>query len=121
VREQSARRTVARRAIKPEPDEPPLEDAPMAPEADEADEPEPADDEPGVTAAQLKNIGRLMTKADITERAHALAYVAKTVGRKVGSRKELTVTEASALIEALMQDVGETGNESEPMFPEDAA
>lgn len=121
VREQPTRRTTVRRA-KPEPDEPPLEDASATPDEDIADVgDEPEGDEPSVTAAQLKNIGRLMTKADITERAHALEYVATAVGRKVGSRKELTVTEGSALIEALMQDVGETSNEPDPTFPEDAA
>lgn len=121
TREPGAKRTVARRS-KPEPDEPPLDDAPVAPEeSEDAAEPEADDEEPGVTAAQLKNIGRLMTKADITERTHALEYVATVVGRKVGSRKELTVTEASALIEALMRDVGETGNEPDETFPGGAA
>lgn len=119
VREIGAKRTVARRT-KPEPDEPPLDDAPEAPGQDDGDEAE-QDDEPTVTAAQLKNIGRLMTKAEITERAHALEYVATVVGRKVGSRKELTMAEASTLIEALMRDVGETSNEPDPTFPEDVA
>lgn len=119
VRDLGTKRTVSRRT-KPEPDDPPLDDAPEVPGLD-GDEARPDDDEPGVTAAQLKNIGRLMTKAEITERAHALEYVATVVGRKVGSRKELTVTEASALIEALMRDVGETPNEPDENFPDGAA
>lgn len=113
-----ARRTLRR---VPSPEASPVEEA-SADEVETAEAAAPAEDaeianEPTVTAAQLKNIGRLMTKAEITERAHALEYVATVVGRKVGSRKELTVTEASALIEALMRDVGETPNEPDPTFP----
>lgn len=114
TREPSAKRTVSR-ARKPEPDEPPL-DEPAPPVQDEAT-PEPDDDEPGVTAAQLKNIGRLMTKAEITERAHALSYVSSVIGHGISSRKELTVTEASALIDELMQEVGESAPDDDPNFP----
>lgn len=120
-----AKRTL-RRAPAPAPapvEDEPAEEAEVAEVVEDegpADEAEPDDDEPGVTAAQLKNIGRLMTKAEITERAHALEYVSTVVGRKVGSRKELTVTEGSTLIEALMRDVGETPNEPDENFPASA-
>lgn len=73
----------------------------------DTESPRPADPAPDVTKAQLGNIARLMGKAEITERAHALAYVGKVIGREIGSRSELTKAEASEVIDALMADVGE--------------
>lgn len=55
----------------------------------------------------LKEVGRLMKKAGITERAHAATYVSDVVGREVGSTKELTGPEVEALIESLKREVGE--------------
>lgn len=58
-----------------------------------------------VSQAQLKKIGALMNEVPIKDRDIALAYVEEVVGRKVGSRNELTAAEASKLIEALAAEV----------------
>jgi len=64
--------------------------------------PTPAPDEPdGITPAQLKKMAAGMRDAGITERGHALAYVAQAIGREVESRNDLTREEASRVIEAL--------------------
>lgn len=55
----------------------------------------------GVTPSQIKKLGASMRDADLTDRAEALAYVAKIIGREVGSRNELTKDEASRVIDAL--------------------
>lgn len=57
-----------------------------------------------VTSSQLKKIGAAMTSLGITDRAVALGYVAEVIGRKVGSRNELTKVEATRLIDALEAD-----------------
>ncbi len=63
---------------------------------------EPAEVEPdGITPAQLKKMAAGMRDAGITERGHALAYVAQAIGREVESRNDLTKAEASRVIEAL--------------------
>jgi hypothetical protein len=51
--------------------------------------------------AQVRMMGALMSKAGMTDRDDALAFVAATIGRKVGSRNELSSREASAVIDAL--------------------
>lgn len=58
-------------------------------------------------ADPLKEIGRLMKLADITERAHATAYVTDVIGREVASTKDLTDAEKDTLIESLRREVGE--------------
>lgn len=58
-------------------------------------------------ADPLKEIGRLMKLADITERAHATAYVTDVIGREVASTKDLTDAEKDTLIESLKREVGE--------------
>ena len=68
--------------------------APEAP-TDDAVEPD------GITPAQLKKMAAGMRDAGITERGHALAYVAQVIGREVESRNDLSKGEASRVIEAL--------------------
>lgn len=71
-------------------------------------QPLPADAPQGDASPDpLKEVGRLMKKAGITERAHAATYVSDVVGREVGSTKELTGPEVEALIESLKREVGE--------------
>jgi len=70
----------------------------------------------GVSPAQLKKIGALMTGRGMTDRGDALAYVANVIGRHINSRNELTKDEASAVIQALERD---TVQETEP-HPDEA-
>lgn len=51
--------------------------------------------------AQIKMLGALMSQNGMTDRDAALAFVADTIGRQVGSRNELTAREASRVIDAL--------------------
>lgn len=82
--------------------------------AREADEPD-LDDKPaeptygtgGVTSDQIKAIATLMGRAEIVDRDAALRYVADVIGREVDSRNELTVQEASRVIDALKVEIGE--------------
>ncbi|WP_377324712.1 recombinase RecT [Pimelobacter simplex] len=87
--------------------EPPAPPAVIAP-ADEGDrhgQTSAGEDQPDmVTSGQLKKIGAAMTSLGITDRAVALGYVAEVIGRKVGSRNELTKVEAMRLIDALEAD-----------------
>lgn len=57
--------------------------------------------------AQIKMLGALMSQAGMTDRDAALAFVADTIGRPVGSRNELTAREASRVIDALQALAGE--------------
>lgn len=68
-----------------------------------------SDDAPqgGASSDPLKEIGRLMKLADITEKAHAAAYVTDVIGREVASTKDLTGAEKDTLIESLKREVGE--------------
>jgi hypothetical protein len=59
----------------------------------------------GITQPQLRKIAAAMRDLFITERGHALSYVADVVGREVESRNELTKDEAHAVIEALEADL----------------
>jgi hypothetical protein len=59
----------------------------------------------GITNAQIRKMGALMRDAGL-DRAGALAYVADTIGHPVTSRSELTVREASQVIDALVKDTG---------------
>lgn len=89
----------ARRAPAPAPAEPEL-DEPVAESALEPQtEPEQSD---LISDAQSKMLHTLMGKAGMTDRALGLAFCTDTTGREVGSTKDLTKTEASAVIDALM-------------------
>ena len=57
-----------------------------------------------ISEAQLHLIGQLMKKLGMTDPELARQYVIDTIGRQVGSTKELTVNEGSALIESLKND-----------------
>jgi hypothetical protein len=57
-----------------------------------------------VSEAQTKLMGQLMSRLGMTDRDLALKYVADVIGREVGSRNELTVNEASRVIESLKND-----------------
>ncbi|MGH9249752.1 MAG: hypothetical protein ACRD0W_09600 [Acidimicrobiales bacterium] len=87
-------------------------------------EPEPSEPitEGGITSHQIKKMGALMREQDLSDRDDALAYVAKVIGRQVGSRNELTKAEASAVIDALEADAVSLV-EPEPLpdaFPDEA-
>lgn len=56
-----------------------------------------------ITAAQTRKMAVAMNAAGITDRQDALDYVMSVIGRDVASRKELTKTEASQVIDALDQ------------------
>ncbi len=56
------------------------------------------------TEAQLRNIGRLFDKLGVSDRSERLSYVSAVVNRPVASSKELSVHEASAVIDRLEHD-----------------
>lgn len=56
----------------------------------------------GITDPQMRKMGALMHEAGITDRESRLQYVADVVGHEVGTSKELTVSEASAVLDALV-------------------
>jgi hypothetical protein len=56
---------------------------------------------PPVSAKQLGLIGKLFTDAGVTDRAARLKIVSDVVGRTLTTSKDLTVAEASALIDHL--------------------
>ena len=89
----------------------PTFDEPAAIEAPAAESSQPA--APMVSPAQLRMLAALMNELHITERADALKYVGDVIGREIGSRNELTKSEASSVIEALTAD---KGAQSEPGF-----
>lgn len=96
-------RRTARRA-QPAPVAPaPVDDAEPELEETPAAESVPVTED-GVTTAQIRKMGVLMREVDLSDRADALAYVARVIGREVGSRNELTKDEASAVIDALEAD-----------------
>lgn len=79
---------------------------------------EPATDvdhsvEPMVSPAQLKKMGAAMREASLTDRAAALAFVNEVLQRpddqQVTSRNELTLDEASKVIEALDGEANKDG------------
>ncbi|HEY3559714.1 MAG TPA: hypothetical protein VGL05_19730 [Kribbella sp.] len=73
--------------------------APSSPDIPDADV---VEDEP-ITDAQTRKMAVAMKAAGITDRQDALDYVMSVIGRDVTSRKELTKTEASQVIDALDQ------------------
>lgn len=66
-----------------------------------------------ITSGQLSKIGAAMRDLAITDRADALAYVARAIGREVQSRNELTKTEAHQVIESLEFDLNVAGQEDQ--------
>lgn len=62
-----------------------------------------------VTDGQRKRMAVEMRKAGIVDRDKRLAYVSDLIGRRVESGNELTVAEASRVIQALIDDATEEG------------
>lgn len=81
----------------------------------EPDEPEPD----GITDAQTRKMGALMREAGLTDRADALAYVGKTIGREVASRSDLTKAEASLVIDRLAATPAEPEVYEAELIPEE--
>lgn len=83
---------------------------PDEPDSEPVDESAPD----SVTSSQIKKLGASMRDAGLTDRSAALAYVAKIIGREVGSRNELTKDEASRVIDALERGVPAGGPAADP-------
>jgi len=58
----------------------------------------------GITPQQVAKIGALMSELGLKDRDLALKYVADVIGHDVSSRNELSKTEASKVIESLLND-----------------
>ena len=66
---------------------------------------------PGITADQSKRLHALLKDAGLSEREAGLAYCSWNLGREIASTKELTRDEASAVIESLLAETTEPGDE----------
>lgn len=66
---------------------------------------EPAKQTNGITRAQMGKLGALMKEANITDRESALLYVADVIGHPVESRNDLTASQASKVIDALVKEL----------------
>jgi hypothetical protein len=90
---------------------PPPEPEPDAPQDDEppADVP---DEEPRITGAQRAMLHALFRSQGMDQNAYR-EYTRKTLGRELDTTNELTVTEASFMIDHMQELAGETdGNEA---------
>jgi len=89
-----------------------------APPADEPvfDEPPLDDEQPTglITDDQMKKVGAQMRDLGITDRDEAIAYVGNVIGRDITSRNELTISEASRLIDHMSRALGEVPPDEEP-------
>lgn len=73
-----------------------------------------------ITDPQMAKMHASFNDVGITERDDRLAYAAQVIGRDVTTSKELTVGEASAVIEALVADAaGEPRDDGAPPLPSD--
>ena len=89
-------------------EDPPLEDETPAPAA----VPEPQADAEiptprGITAAQQRKMHALLNEHGKSDRDVGLVYIAGVIGREISSTKELTVTEAGAVIDVLETEGGD--------------
>lgn len=99
---------------------------PAVPEEPSFDEPEPgaiaqkandiaeaidAQATPGITADQSRRLHAMLKGAGLDEREAGLAYCSWNLGREVASTKELTRDEASAVMESLLAETTEPGDE----------
>jgi hypothetical protein len=97
---------VAEQPAAPE-DEPPLDEAPAEPVVvDEAPEAEPDEVEQAAvqehaTQAQLRMMHALLSDANIIERDDRLSFVSLTIEREIASSSDLTIAEASTVIDKL--------------------
>ena len=64
----------------------------------------------GVTDAQIRKMAATFRDIGITERGERLAYISATVDREVESSKDLTKSEASTVIEALVATQADDDN-----------
>ncbi|MGE3449004.1 MAG: hypothetical protein AB7H92_15655 [Microbacteriaceae bacterium] len=89
-----------------------------APPADEPafDEPPLDDDGPTglITDDQMKKVAAQMRDLGISDRDEAIAYVGNVIGRDITSRNELTIGEASRLIDHMSRALGEVPPDEEP-------
>ena len=109
------KRRTARRAAAPAATKSERVDAPPADEP-VFNEP-PLDDEPPtglITDDQMKKVAAQMRDLGITDRDEAIAYVGNVIGRDITSRNELTVGEASRLIDHMSRALGEVPPDQEP-------
>jgi hypothetical protein len=111
--EPPARRTAQRRTVRALPapapeDEPPAdEERPPTPTAATEDDPATGDDPPA-TDKQRRAILAICQQVGLANRDDRLAFIGSTLGRPVATSKDLTVAEASRVIDALnaLQDEG---------------
>lgn len=87
----------------PEPTEPMFEAEPVAVAA--------APDAGTITAGQVKMLSTLMSALGLTTREEVLAYCADVIGHPITTRKELSKSEAHAVIESLTADQAAAGAE----------
>ncbi|HTI26226.1 MAG TPA: hypothetical protein VL652_34875 [Kutzneria sp.] len=85
-------------AIPAAPEEPPLDDEPVAAEP-QPQAPEPA--EP-ITTAQQRKLHALLRERDLTDREAGLAQISLILGRDVESTKDLSKADAMSVIDTLM-------------------
>lgn len=99
-------RRTAKRAETPLAPEPDLE--PETPEEVAAEAATGMQDETAITPAQIKKLNIQLQEAGITDRADKLKYLTGVLGREITSSKDLSLAEASSLIDML-----ETGGQTE--------
>lgn len=106
----TARRATAPAAAKAERVDAPPTDEPVY------DEPPLGDEPPAglITDDQMKKVAAQMRDLGITDRDEAIAYVGNVIGRDITSRNELTVGEASRLIDHMSRALGEVPPDQEP-------
>lgn len=81
-----------------------LHEGKEVPDPHDGSDPWAGAEERPVSEAQITLMGTLMSKLGMTDRDLALKYVADCIGREVASRNELTLSEASKVIESLKKD-----------------
>lgn len=81
-------------------------------------EDKPAGGDGKITAAQLKKLHACLNDYGITDRDAGLAYYADVIGHDVTSSKDLTVAEASKVIQRLVDELGQ-GQDVTPPDPSD--
>ena len=75
---------------------------------------EPEDNPEGITSSQSKKLHASFNELGITARPERLAYASKVVGRELKTSNEMTKTEASQVIEALVVDLEAKSAETPP-------
>jgi hypothetical protein len=97
--------------------------APHAPQPPVVVPEEPPTAERMISEAQLRKMGAAMREAGLTDRDSALAFVNEVLqradGQQVASRNELTLDEASQVIEALEQEAARNDVASDEDVPGD--